>query len=137
MGLWRLLAHNHWITLNLHGYRLRLCARCSGYTLGFMAPLLMGDYLEGLRSLEPGVQMLTCALLALPCVLDWVTQSWGLRESSNHVRLATGFLMGVGVLLFSWINNLQDRGAIFMGVALVVVLTGHLGKTRFATSNDK
>jgi len=135
MELWRLLAHNHWITLNLRGFKVRLCARCSGYTIGFTAPLLLEGYLDVLWSLGTRVQVLVCVLLALPCVLDWLTQCWGLRESSNMLRLVTGILMGGGVLLFSQISSLQGKTNIFMGAALAVVLTGHIGKNFIRREN--
>jgi len=132
LELWRLLAHNHWFTLNLLGYRLRLCARCSGYLLGFTAPFLFPSHLsDPLGLMGSQVQWLVFFLLALPLVLDWVTQSWGLRESSNRVRLATGVLLGMDVFFFSRLGgSLHDVGVIFVGASLVVAFIGHLGKLR-------
>lgn len=128
MELWRLLAHSHWFTLNLYGYRLRLCARCSGYLLGFITPFLVLDYLaDPLGFLDPGVQLLACFLLALPYALDWVTQSWEVRQSSNWVRLVTGILLGVDVFIFSRLS-LQAGRIIFVSAALAVALIGYLGK---------
>lgn len=128
MELWRLLAHNHWFTLNLYRYKLRLCARCSGYILGFTTPLLVLDHLaDPLGFLDPRVQLLACFLLALPYALDWVTQSWGFRQSSNRVRLVTGILLGVDVFIFSRLS-LQAGRIIFVSAALAVALTGYLGK---------
>jgi uncharacterized membrane protein len=40
-------------------------------------------------------------IFALPAVVDWMTQIVGLRESTNKLRIATGFLEGIGVLLLS------------------------------------
>jgi uncharacterized membrane protein len=125
--LWRLLAHNHWFTLSLYGYRLRLCARCSGYLLGFTVPMLFsGSIAVPLGFLGSGVQQLVCVILALPYALDWVTQSWGFRQSSNPVRLATGILLGVDIFIFSRLG-LQAGRIIFVGAALFVALIGHLG----------
>ena len=130
MELWRLLAHNHWVTLKLYGIELRLCARCSGYLLGFTAPLLASGLVANLsRSLDVRVQMLACFLLALPYVVDWLTQSWGTRESSNGVRLATGILMGLGIYLFSRLNLVSGR-AVFVNTALLIALVGHQGKVK-------
>jgi len=130
LELWRLLAHNHWVTLKLYGIELRLCARCSGYLLGFTAPLLASGLVADLsRSLDIRVQMLACLLLALPYVVDWLTQSWGMRESSNGVRLATGILMGLGIFLFSRLNLVSGR-AVFVNTALLIALVGHHGKVK-------
>ena len=130
MELWRLLAHNHWLTLNVFRYELRLCARCSGYLLGFIAPLLLSGRVADLsESLDIRLQLIACFLLAMPYAVDWVTQSWELRESSNRVRLATGILLGMGIFLFSRFNIVSGR-TIFVNVALFVFLVGHFGKLK-------
>lgn len=130
MEIWRLLAHNHWFTLNLYGYRLRLCARCSGYILGFTTPLLVIDNTANpLGFLGSRFQLMTCFLLTLPLALDWVTQSWGLRESSNWLRMTTGILLGLDIFFFSRLNLTAGR-TIFVIVALFVVLVGHFGKLK-------
>ncbi len=133
MELWRLLAHNHWVTLNLYGIELRLCARCSGYLLGFTAPLLVSSLAADiLWSLDIRVQLLACFLLALPYAVDWVTQSWGMRESSNGMRLVTGTLMGMSVFLFSRLDIVSGR-AVFVNAALFIFVIGHLGKFKRAS----
>ncbi len=130
MELWRLLAHNHWVTLNLYGIELRLCARCSGYLLGLTAPLLALSHITKLsESLDFRVQLTACFLMALPYVVDWLTQSWGMRQSSNGTRLITGFFMGVDVFLFSRLNIVSGR-ALFADIALFIFLVGHLGKVK-------
>lgn len=96
---WRLLlSHSHWIEVRLNGWSLRLCARCSGTVAGFLAifaPLsLTGGKI-------PAAAAPLCFILAAPAAVDWVTQSWGLRESNNGLRLSTGFLEGAGVALLS------------------------------------
>jgi len=135
LELWRLLAHNHWFTLNLYGYRVRLCARCSGYILGFATMLLILSPLSDLLGLKAHVnQGYVFFLLAIPLVLDWVTQSWGLRTSNNYVRLITGGLMGVNIFLFSnFSTNFQMGRFIFFSAALAVVLIGLLGKVKRGT----
>ncbi len=118
------------MTLNLYGYELRLCARCSGYLLGFTAPLLVSGIVADLsESLDVRVQLIACLLTAIPYVVDWLTQSWGMRESSNGIRLTTGILLGMGVFLFSRLNIVSGR-AIFFNIALFVALMGHLGKVK-------
>ena len=36
-------------------------------------------------------------LLPSPALLDWITQTWGKRESNTAIRIATGTLLGVGI----------------------------------------
>ena len=96
---WRLLlSHSHWVEVRLNGRSLRLCARCSGTVAGFLA-VLAPLSLMGLKI--PAAAAPFCFVLAAPAAVDWVTQSWGLRESSNGLRLSTGFLEGAGVALLS------------------------------------
>jgi uncharacterized membrane protein len=110
LELWRLLAHNHWVTLNLYGIELRLCARCSGYLLGFTAPLLVSTLVADLSgSLGVRVQLLACFLLALPYAVD------------------SGTLMGMGVFLFSRLD-IVSRRTVFVNAALFIFVIGHLGK---------
>lgn len=35
--------------------------------------------------------------LPMPALLDWVSQTWGIRESTTPLRLLTGSILGVGV----------------------------------------
>ena len=45
--------------------------------------------------------LLASLCLAAPAIVDWITQAWGLRESTNRLRLVTGFLEGVGAALLA------------------------------------
>ena len=131
MELWRLVAHRHWITLDVFGRRLRLCARCTGYSLGFLA-LTAVISVQGLRffgSLSPLYQVSVCLLLLAPLTLDWVTQSWGLRESNNGLRLLTGLFLGAGVSLFSLVDVTRNfRVLFYLYTAMIIVLGGTIGK---------
>ena len=131
MELWRLVAHRHWITLDVFGRRLRLCARCTGYAIGFLA-LTAVIGVRGLRffgSLSPLYQVAVCLLLLAPLTLDWVTQSWGLRESNNGLRLLTGLFLGAGVSLFSLVDATRNfRVLFYLYAAMVVALGGTIGK---------
>ncbi len=131
MELWRLVAHRHWITLDVFGRRLRLCARCTGYSLGFLA-LTAVISVWGLRffgSLSPPYQVAVCLLLLAPLTLDWVTQSWGLRESNNGLRLLTGLFLGSGVSLFLLVDVTRNfRVLFYLYTAMIIVLGGTIGK---------
>jgi uncharacterized membrane protein len=70
-------------------------------------------------------------ILALPAIIDWMTQSVGLRESNNPVRIVTGFLEGVGVLTLSLtdissIAKLLIVSAISVSVVIVGVFMRRL-----------
>ncbi len=131
MEIWRLVAHRHWITLDVLGRKLRLCARCTGYALGFLT-LMVVISLQGLQffgSLPLLHQFFFCLLLLAPLTLDWITQSWGLRESNNGLRLLTGFSLGSGVALFSLVDATRNFKVLFyLYAAMVIALGGTIGK---------
>jgi uncharacterized membrane protein len=132
MELWRLLAHNHWFTLNILGHEVRVCARCSGYILGLAAPLLffqtIGTEVSTLTGL---IWQLVCLLLALPLVFDWVTQSWGLRKGDNTVRLASGIILGLDLFIFMMLGiSLDLKRLIFVATAIMILIIGGIGKWR-------
>jgi len=131
MEIWRLVAHRHWITLDVFGRRLRLCARCTGYSLGFLA-LTAVISLQGLQffgSLSPLYQVSVCLILLAPLTLDWLTQSWGRRKSNNGLRLLTGLFLGAGVSLFSLVDATRNfRVLFYLYAAMVIALGGTIGK---------
>jgi uncharacterized membrane protein len=131
MELWRLLAHNHWFTLKVLGREVRLCARCSGYMVGLLASMglhgLIGFDLTNHFSV--GTQVFICLLSVLPLASDWLTQSWGWRESNNSLRFLTGAILGVGIFLFSRIDVTHSlRNAYYVYTAIAIALFGLVGE---------
>jgi uncharacterized membrane protein len=70
-----------------------LCSRCLGMLFGGMAGILC--VISHVR-IDPAWSL----LLLLPLVLDGFLQLVRDRESTNGIRLVTGFLFGVGLPLF-------------------------------------
>jgi len=65
----------------------------------------------------------------MPLIFDWLTQSWGLRESDNVTRFITGVILGVGVSLYSASGFLPDlKALLFVLIALIVSIIGMIGK---------
>lgn len=131
MEYWRLLAHNHWYSIDLFGHEIRLCARCSGYVLGFISTFLISKLLglNPLKYLDIRFQILVSFLLLIPLATDWVTQSWGYRESNNKIRLITGLLMGLNIYLFYTIDSTKiNKGLVLLYIALGLTSLGIIGK---------
>ena len=64
----------------------------------------------------------------LPLTFDWITQSWGLRESKNNIRFITGIVLGLGVFYFSLIEiAVSLKRVAYLCSALTIVLIGFLG----------
>ena len=64
----------------------------------------------------------------MPLMLDWLTQSWGLRESDNVTRFITGAILGIGVSLYSVSGFLPDlKALLFAVVSFTVSIIGYIG----------
>jgi uncharacterized membrane protein len=98
---------------------LYLCTRCLGQWLGFLLSIAWALVLMNGES-SPVVDLLILALLPLPVALDWSTQTLGYRESSNLVRIITGFLYGVALGLFA--AHLFHRNWLMVGSGALVFL---------------
>lgn len=94
-------------SLHYGGRALPVCARDAGLFLGFATCLavLLFAYRKASPKF-PTLPGLACVfLMALPAVLDGVTQYAGWRESSNAIRLVTGLLAGTAgaVIVFPFV----------------------------------
>jgi uncharacterized membrane protein len=128
MELWRLFAHSHWFTLSLIGKKIRICARCTGYVAGFtflyiLQQILKLDFLR----ITPTWTFYLSLVLLVPLIFDWLTQSWGLRESVNGIRFITGLLFGFALFFFLNSSILHARNVIVIS-AFFIAAVGLLGK---------
>ena len=132
MQVWRLLAHNHWFTLRLFNYKIRLCARCSGYLTGLFIYYTI-PIIRDLKIMQwsQSSSVYYSLLLSTPVILDWLTQAWGIRTSSNPLRFLTGISMGIGLGLFSQISSgsLVEESQVII-LFLIISATGILGYKR-------
>lgn len=127
----QLLAHRHWITLHAFGRELRLCARCSGVVLGFLSlKALLIALVSSLDNFIPFQTGFSISLiLALPAIIDWTTQSLGFRESTNNLRVLTGFFEGVAVGLLSQTEAPSSTKLLVISIiALSILFMGILGR---------
>jgi len=82
-------------SLYLDGIKMPICARCiSIYTATILG--LVFFRLKGFGAKEFKINYLLAVLLFLPTGLDGTTQLFGWRESTNLLRLITGFPYGIG-----------------------------------------
>ncbi len=130
MELWRLVAHRHWISLKILGREFRFCSRCTGYLIGLLTLTTLSSIMGA--DLTPPIRedlKLTLSLLSvIPLSYDWLTQSWGLRESNNGIRLATGIVLGLGSYTFSSIDlNPNLKTLTYLLSAIIISLIGMIG----------
>jgi len=100
--LFLLLAHHpparirRTIHFTIVGKNFYLCARCTGrYSalIGVFAVYLIG------YSFPLWLYLPLIAVLPLPGIADWLSQSCKIRESTNPIRVGTGVLLGIAEAL--------------------------------------
>ena len=72
------------------GLEKYLCARCLGILLGGLLGILL---FRVLYQIPP----IGAFLLLIPMLIDGFSQAFGWRDSTNQLRLITGFLFGLGM----------------------------------------
>ena len=94
-------------TLKLRGSYLPVCARCTGIYAGMFVFFLSQFFIEFNYGLN---LFFVSILLMLPTTLDGTTQLLKLRESTNLIRLISGFICGIGcfMLFLASIQILQE-----------------------------
>ena len=87
--LFRLMCHGMTErSFELFGTSMPICARCSGIYAGLAAGVTFFALLPIVRERVLRVVLLAAAA---PMAIDGLTQATGLRESTNVLRVATGF----------------------------------------------
>lgn len=129
---WRLLIrHNHWLTLRIGGHEARICARCSGTVIGYFSSILLRSlvYALGFSLLSPTSQLLIALAFAAPSGVDWVSQTWGLRLSTNSTRFGVGLLIGFGAGLLGLSALAREEKIMFLtSTAVATISAGYLGR---------
>jgi hypothetical protein len=76
-----------------------------------------------------------CLALLLPMAINWLTQSWGLRENNNYLRFLTGGILGIGVALFLSIEApYLLKITSYISVGIVIAIVGTIGKLKSSTA---
>jgi len=79
-------------SLHVFGYKLAVCARCSGIYFGFLGGVLLVPFFSKRRISHVGRFL---CVAALPMVLDVAMGSVGMYEGNHAIRVLTGLLFGV------------------------------------------
>nr|WP_294999383.1 DUF2085 domain-containing protein [uncultured Methanobrevibacter sp.] len=93
----------------IRGHQFPVCARCTGFYTGLIAYLILNFLYKHPYDLN---MLIISMVLMIPVAVDGVTQYFGPRESTNTLRFITGFIGGVGLIIFlkiiiGWILNVM------------------------------
>ena len=91
----------------IKGHQFPVCARCTGFYTG-LAVFLIFDYFYEINC--DINTLIISMILMIPVAIDGITQYFGPRESTNNLRFITGFIGGIGLIIFlkiimRWILN--------------------------------
>ena len=73
------------------GKQFPVCARCTGIHLGYLS---LPFFLFGLIHFN----WIISIIFILPTLFDGITQAYFNRESTNFIRVVSGFLAGIGIM---------------------------------------
>ena len=77
-------------------HQFPVCARCTGFYISIFTYAIVAMYIPMLYSIETTIIAIS---LLIPSAIDGFTQFFELRESNNYLRLITGLLGGVGLII--------------------------------------
>ena len=92
----------------IKGHQFPVCARCTGFYTGLAFFLLYTFF----STIEYNINLLILSIILLiPVSIDGFTQLFDLRKSNNTLRFITGFIGGIGLIIFlkiviKWLFNL-------------------------------
>ncbi len=78
------------------GHQFPVCARCTGFYISGIASIILLKFYPVPYTLTT---LLIGTILLIPCAIDGFTQLFEMRESNNILRLITGILGGIGLIL--------------------------------------
>lgn len=79
------------------GHQFPVCARCTGFYSGLIAYLIFIMFYPIHYDMN---LFIISIILMIPTGIDGFTQFLGLRESNNTLRFTTGFIGGIGLIIF-------------------------------------
>ena len=81
----------------IKGHQFPVCARCTGCYSGLIVFLIWNLFFKINYDITT---LIISIILMLPVAADGVTQYFGPRESTNNLRFITGFIGGIGLIIF-------------------------------------
>lgn len=81
----------------IKGHQFPVCARCTGFYTGLAVFLVWNYFFKINYDINT---LIISIILMIPVSIDGFTQYFGPRESTNKLRFITGFIGGIGLIIF-------------------------------------
>ena len=83
-------------SFRINNYQFPVCARCTGFYISIFAYVILAM----LVAIHYNIFTTILAIfLIIPFIIDGVTQFLEIRESNNILRLITGLMGGIGLMI--------------------------------------
>ena len=84
-------------SFHIKNHQFPVCARCTGFYSGLAVYLILNFFFKHPYDLN---MLIISIILLIPTTIDGTTQYLGSRESINSLRFITGFIGGIGLIIF-------------------------------------
>lgn len=91
--------------LTLFGVPMPICARCTAIYIGLIAGILL---FMALPAIEERAMRIALYVAVVPMAVDGLTQAVHLRESTNLLRLITGFIAAIAFSCWA-LNEVEGK----------------------------
>lgn len=81
----------------IKGHQFPVCARCTGFYTGLLSYIIINSFYRHAYDFN---MLIVSIILMIPVAADGLTQYFGPRESTNGLRFITGFIGGIGLIIF-------------------------------------
>jgi uncharacterized membrane protein len=113
---------DHAVPVNIGGYNIFFCTRCSGMLTG----ILIGVFIESFLflayrfTIEPGIAKILMIVLPIPGLIDWGTQRLGYRKSTDISRIITGLSIGFALHMTTLTEPGDTTPLLIIGLYFIV-----------------
>lgn len=81
----------------IKGHQFPVCLKCTGFYTGLAVFLIYNHFYK----IDYNFNLLIISIILLiPTAIDGFTQFFEMRESNNTLRFITGFIGGIGLIIF-------------------------------------
>ena len=122
---------DHAVPMNLGGYNIFLCTRCTGTMSGIAFAFFIDTILRFRTgsSINSNIALIVCIILPILGLVDWGTQKLQYRTSNDILRLITGFLLGISMHMLTLMEGKETEISIllfvYFGIFVILLIMGN------------
>jgi uncharacterized membrane protein len=133
------LEADHAVPIDIGGYKVFTCTRCTGTATGIIAALFIERLFFDISNIEltPEIAFIFCVVLPIPGLIDWGTQSAQLRKSNDKMRIFTGILLGMSIEFLTKTAGMDVQIAVLLLIDFTIFILLYIVKTKKLNAMDE